>query len=255
MNGELSENSGQVGPKNGENIPQQPEERGAATGRTVYAKEQKHYAALYQQSERTIKRWVKAGRDGLDLPPLDDPLKMIEWWPRHYKHKVPDAILSAARSAPSSADRVAAPVATPVVRSEPATMAGEVGTGFHEMLQRVRVSEAAAYRAYNDALAAGDEAKLPAARKTWAELSKQLRELERDAGDILAKSGALIEKAAVEKLIAEIHGPIVNGLRSMWRKIRVRMLSAPDGQQDKVWQEECDRLLGRLNESGFLAHE
>lgn len=219
--------------------------------KTEYRKEQKQYAEIYDQSDRTIKRWIAKGKKAADLPPLDAPAEMPLWWPRHYKHKVPDCLLEAARVATPAPEPP--PSAPSCPRSEDASI--EIGSGFKEMLDRVRRAEASAYQEYDAALKASDETKLPSARKTWSELSKQLRELERDAHDILSRSGALIEKSAVEKVIADIHGPIVNGIRSMWRRVKTKILTAPESQQDRIWQEEVDRLLSRLNESEFTAHE
>ena len=97
-----------------------------------------------------------------------------------------------------------------------------------------------------------DEAKLPSARKVWGELSKQLRELERDAHDILSRSGTLFDRSAGEKILAEIHAPISQGIRSMWRRVKARMRAAvSDSEEDRIWQDECDRLLFRLNDSAF----
>ena len=126
----------------------------------------------------------------------------------------------------------------------------ELGMGFSEMLDRVKKAEADAYRPYIAVI--NDEARLPAARKVWGELSKQLRELERDAHNILSKSGAIFDRAAGEKILAATHVPIANGIRSMWRRVKPKMKAASsDSEEDRIWQEECDRLLFRLNESAF----
>ena len=229
-----------------------------------YLAEQKVYAARYGQSDRTIKRWIKTGRDAqpfADLPPLDDPVKMVSWWPVHYRHKVPDGILQAASAAqPAPAGELALNTPPPDVGvpSIPPGQppAGAIGTGFSEMLERVKRAEADAYRNYETALNSKDEAKLPAARKIWGEISKQLRELERDAHDILSRSGQLVEKSLIEKRLADIHLPIVSGIRSMWKRVRVRIEgAASETEKERIWQEECDRLLYRLNESGFTAHD
>lgn len=230
--------------------------------RSGFRLEQREYAARFKTSERTIKRWVKTGKVGGELPPLDSPAAMPAWWARFYKQRVPPCILEAARVAgPVVEDRpavAAAPVPTPPPRSDPPaddTGTIEIGTGFNEMLQRVRLAEWEAYIEYDRALKNNDEAKLPLARKTWSELSKQLRELERDSHDILSRSGALVEKASVEKIIAEIHVPIVNGVRSMWRRVKAKMRTASESQEDRVWQDECDRLFSRLGATGFTQYE
>lgn len=236
--------------------------------RTGYLLEQREYAARYKTSDRTIKRWVKTGKLGGELPPLDAPQAMPAWWARFYKQRVPPCILEAAQAStaePGASVVAAAPAEHESIPAAPSSGASEaaseqpvtidVGTGFREMLERVRRAEGAAYQEYDRALKGNDESKLPLARKTWAELSKQLRELERDSHDILSRSGALVEKSAVEKVIAEIHVPIVNGVRSMWRRVKAKMLTASESQQDRVWQEECDRLFSRLGATGFTQYE
>lgn len=217
-----------------------------------YRREQKDYAEIFKTSDRTIKRWVKTGKDAGELPPLDSPGDMPAWWAAHYKQKIPECIIAVA-NAVAPAPVAAAPVEE--VASAQASQVIDVGTGFREMLGRVRDAEKAAYLEYHVVLKSGDESKLTLARKTWSEISKQLRELERDAHDILSRSGSLVEKSSIEKIIAEIHGPIVNGIRSMWRRVKERMTAAPDAQQDRVWQEEVDRLFFRLSESAFTGYE
>lgn len=231
-----------------------PETNKATHTRQAFQKEQKEYAAIYEQSDRTIKRWIAKGRLENDLPPLDSPSQMPAWWPRHYKHKVPEGILNAAKKT----DSLPAPMElSPSISSPTSDGEGiEIGRGFSEMLERVKEAEAEASREYLSAVKKNpDDARIPALRKTWNEFSKQLRELERDSHEILSRSGALIEKSAIEKIIAEIHAPIVNGIRSLWRRVKNRMQAASDAQQDRIWQDEVDRLLSRLNESAFTAHE
>lgn len=227
---------------------------GTAGRRAKYRLEQAGYAEVFKTSARTIKRWVKTGKDGGELPPLDSPSEMPQWWVRFYKQKVPDCILEAA-GVSREVFKVREVEAVMEVERVPVVTVARSGTGYEEMLGRVRDAERVAYLEYEAALNAGDEGRLPLARKTWGELSKQLRELERDAHDILSRSGSLVERAVFERLVAEIHIPIVNGIRSMWRRVRAQMLAASEGQQDRVWQEEVDRLLSRLADSGFTAYE
>lgn len=232
------------------------EPRGRKRGK--YQREQKDYAELFGTSDRTIKRWVKTGKNTGVLPPLDDPAAMPAWWAAHYKQRVPECIVAAANAAaPATApapDTIPDSPPKEAVSARTDSIIG-LGTGFGEMLERVRGAEREAYIEYHVALRGGDESRLTLTRKTWGELSRQLRELERDAHDILSRSGSLIEKSLVEKLIAEIHAPIINGIRSMWRRVRERMMTTVESQQDRVWQEEVDRLFFRLSDSGFTRDE
>src|SRR6267378_2571093 len=54
------------------------------TAQAGYLEELPHYAEVYKRSVRQIKRWIKAGRYAKprELPPLDQPGKMLAWWNR-----------------------------------------------------------------------------------------------------------------------------------------------------------------------------
>ena len=68
-----------------------------------------HYAALYQTSDRTVRRWVMIGRKAnkeknlqrdnpAHLPPLDRPEKLQDWWTEHLKSDlVPEKLCELAR--------------------------------------------------------------------------------------------------------------------------------------------------------------
>ena len=53
------------------------------------------YAALYDASERTVKRWNRTGVDAGDATPLADPEKMRAWWSRNMTQREPDGISAA----------------------------------------------------------------------------------------------------------------------------------------------------------------
>ena len=66
----------------------------------------KSYAPFYGLNEesgaRTIKRWVKIGKNATppDLPPLDEKEKMAAWWRRHMQQKPPESLLEIERVSP-----------------------------------------------------------------------------------------------------------------------------------------------------------
>lgn len=222
-------------------------------GKAKYGRPLEEFATVYGQSDRTIKRWIRTGKEaatGADLPPLDSPGDMPAWWARHYKHRCPSEILEAARRARPAPAPKSPPTAIVPVAPQPA------GTGFEEMLRRVRDAEAAASVEFLSAMRADpDDPKIPSLRKAWSEIGKQLRELERDAHDILTRTGQVAQKSVVEALLAEIHAPIVLGLQSLWPRIKAKMRAATESEQDRIWSDSVSNLLRRLNESQFLAHE
>ncbi len=67
-----------------------------------YSRRLEDYQAQYSTDVRNIKKWIARGRSaeaGADLPPLDDPDKMIAWWERHMAHRVPAKLLEAKAAA------------------------------------------------------------------------------------------------------------------------------------------------------------
>lgn len=223
-------------------------------GKVRYGRPLEEFARMYGQSDRTIKRWIRTGKEaktGPDLPPLDVAGEMPAWWARHYKHRCPAEILeAAARSRPAAAP-------APAAATRPAPPVEDfIGTGFEDMLRRVREAEAEASREYLRSMAANPEdPRIPALRKTWQELTKQLRELERDAHEILSRSGQVAQKSVVESVLAEIHGTIVLGVNSLWPRLKARLRTADDSESDAIWRDAVNGLFRRLNESDFLAHE
>lgn len=230
----------------------------SAKGKVRFARPLGEYAAEYGQTDRTIKRWIQRGKEaagGLDLPPLDVPSEMPAWWARHFKHRCPDEIHAAVtRSAPAAPRPVAPPASVPSPLSF--SIGVIAGSGYEEMLGRVRAAELSASADYFSAIREDpNDPRLASLRKTWQELAKQLRELERDAGDILERSGQLVPKATTERVLAELHGAISQGIRSLWPRVKSRFRAATEREQDKIWDDEISRLLGRLNETGFAAYE
>jgi hypothetical protein len=47
-------------------------------------------------------------------------------------------------------------------------------------------------------------------------------------------------------------GTIKRWIHSMWRRVKFRTKAAASAaEEDRIWQDECDRLLWRLNQSAF----
>jgi hypothetical protein len=229
-------------------------------GKARYGRPLEEFAKVYGQSDRTIKRWIRTGKEaptGSDLPPLESPGDMPAWWARHYKHRCPSEILEAARRSKPVTDTAPRPqVAVPAPAGGRQEQAPIEGSGFEEMLRRVRDAEADAHSKFLEVIRQNpDDVRIPALRKTWQEMAKQLRELERDAGEILEKSGQMASKSLVEKVLAEIHAPIAKGICTLWPRIKGRMLAAAAAEQDRIWKEESEKLIRALHDSQFVAYE
>lgn len=58
-----------------------------------YEKKLSEYGPIFGQTDRTVKRWIRRGKELGDLPPLDAPDRMAAWWRRCMDHQVPDRLL------------------------------------------------------------------------------------------------------------------------------------------------------------------
>ena len=68
-----------------------------------------HYEAVFGYKVRALRYWIATGRAAMppELPPLDQPERMVGWWIRHMGSRccVPDRILAiaiASRAMPST---------------------------------------------------------------------------------------------------------------------------------------------------------
>jgi hypothetical protein len=176
-----------------------------------------HYAPIYEQVERTIKRWIGKGRKAGDCPPLDSPVDMPAWFARHHKHRVPQVLLDlAAKSRDASAPALPPPAeAAPPPSYRPPSVL-PVGSGFEAELQRVR-DEA---RKAAGILADAEEGKVPSeidsARRKYESALKLLREYERDAPKILAGMGNLVDRSVEEAILLAKHGAIRADFEAMY---------------------------------------
>lgn len=216
-----------------------------------------HYAALYEQGDRTIKRWIKKGREKSDPPPLDDPVQMPSWFPRHHKHRVPERLIALAAQA---RDEIPAEIPEATVGAEPPpprayTPPSELptGSGFEAELQRVRDEARKAAGILADAEKSGVHAEIDAARRQYDRALKLLREYERDAPKILAGMGNLVDRSVVEALLLPKHAAIRADLEAGYTFDVHRELRSPleFAAARKIYLAMIHRALRGLVESGF----
>lgn len=77
-----------------------------------YDKSIPELAALYDATERTVKRWIHAGKVLGDLAPLDRPESMGAWWIRVFRYRMPAKLLALAAAAKPAPVLPSAPTAS-----------------------------------------------------------------------------------------------------------------------------------------------
>lgn len=217
-----------------------------------------HYAALYEQSDRTIKRWIAAGRKKDDPPPLDDPIEMPAWFPRHHKHRVPEVLIRRAEEArgevvaPASAEAEEARGAVAAPAYRPPSELPE-GSGYEAELQRVRDEAQKAAGILKDAERGGVPAEIESARRQYDRALKLLREFERDATKILTERGTLVDRSVVEALLLQKHAAIRADLEAAYTAdVHREMRSALEyAEARKRFLAAIHRALRGLVENGF----
>jgi len=235
-------------------------------GRDIYGRPRTAYAELYGATVRTINNWISAGLAKRNPPPLDDPREMPAWWGAVMDHRVPDKLYSAASrfassnppSEPSSSSvKVPPSLSDESETSSPSEEEPVLSTGFLASLLRTRDEEAKAHRRYKKAADEDppDEGKIRTLQKTWQDLADHLRSLEKAAPEVLRKSGDMWLGVDIIRELAEIHGVIQSGVRSLLRRWAVKTGREVSVSDDRAFQDEVDRLFSRLQDSKFRAHE
>jgi hypothetical protein len=230
-----------------------------------YRQSRQAYAEMYGTTPRSIGNWIRHGGLKGEFPPLDDPSGMVSWWGSHMEHRVPDKIYAAAKSDPTADPQQVGMVCSGkddlFASGTDSVNVGEneevLSTGFLASLLRTRTEEAKAHRRYHLAVeeVPPDEGKIRVLQKTWQDLADHLRALEKAAPEVLRKSGDMWLGVDIVRELAEIHGVIGSGVRTLGRRWAVKMGVAWTIADDRAFQDEVDRLFARLHASKFSACE
>ena len=222
----------------------------------AYPKSAEEYAGIFCVHPRKVKGWATVGKRHKppELPPLDHPERMAEWWGRCMgkRERIPDNIL-----------RAAAPLDTRLPDVDPGAPIDE-GSDFAAALSRRRSAERKAGLLY-DALStqAGDPkltpsdratvmAQMEQARRAWDGLTEILRRSELSAEKIQKATGRTLPADDVLAADRAIHGAIAEGIRGLWGNIRAKMLACTNqAEEDALWEAEVERLFAALTAREF----
>ncbi|MDR1284514.1 MAG: hypothetical protein LBK99_27440 [Opitutaceae bacterium] len=264
-----------------------PTARPRAARRARYAYPLEHYTKIHPVSLRTLKGWIAIGRDAdpPDLPPLDAPERLKDWYSLHKKNRVPDWIVSlAARpgsiensgtsgtphtaespppdpsAGPLFAAAAHAAATSPGASPPPPPYPADVTQlGYDATLNRLRIAEQAAGQKYATLLHksvtdASKEAEAEQARRAWQNIVKEMRAYEKDAQQVLQASGKSWNADAVMATIEAFQIIQKAGMVNLVRRVRPLLKTCKtDIEQDALWQRETDKIFAAWNETGFTA--
>lgn len=178
---------------------------GEPTGRTGrsavsgYARTYPEYGETFGCSARTVKRWVKIGKDADDACPLDEPGRMRAWWSRCMRLRCPDGVLAAEIAA---GGRKSVPVEEPelppmMLESEERGLAGALAR-----LEQLEVKLAG-------------RADQPGQADPWLRTVARMTALATKLRQELEAQGKLVPKQEVAAEIKSFHGQIVSVLKAV----------------------------------------
>lgn len=267
--------------------------RAARETRKAYKKALADYGPIYTRvredgtreplSERGLKRWVRVGREAGDLPPLDEPIKMAEWWRNHMTYKVPKVLVEYEEGGGEGGD---APRATGGqddavnVESksvETGLLPGKIdpsrvervssdnqgrpmieSVGFEAALERARQAELATARAYLDALEDKSISLglLSRRQKAWLIALDAMRKAEQVAERLLRATSEWFRREDVESELNERVDVLSRGTYGLLNRVASKMTIPAElfAQMARLFEGEVDDLFTELREMDFLAY-
>lgn len=230
------------------------------TRSTGFLEKYSFYAAFFGESERSIKRWVKEGRDKNDPVPMDQPEQMMNWWSRVRSQRVPDRIL---KLAPVNGDDVVAddPLfnqddpPTPQPKVVPFEIPDNLNIGLAASVERLREAEAIANHQYVEAIKRNaDEGEIERKQRAWERVSKQLGISEKSLLEMQGKYGSMYGAAEIKKVLSETHMVVYSGVKNFMRRVlpRAELIEDPIDRQ-AFYDGEVNKLFRHFGESEFAA--
>lgn len=202
-------------------------------------------------SPRTLKRWVKVGKDAKDRCPLEDAKALAGWWTRHFTNKVPDGVLRAQPLLELPVAKVekivqvekraaGAPVVGEVPKEEELPV-GDEELGIERTLERLERMEVRLSRKAHE----------PGQTKAWLETVQRMGSMQEKLRMEMERMGKLLPKDVVEDVLHSYHGPIERETRLMYRTMCEVMGLPASPEREAAWNEECDRMFLKFGEQVF----
>ena len=203
------------------------------------------YGQKFGVDVRTVKRWKALGAERNDPAPLEDAERMLSWWQRNMKQRVPDgisaAVISARREQPAELARV---VEEPALKKNRAAVDAPVDAselGLDQTLQRLAETEVRLSRIATD----------PGQTKAWLDTVARMTSAAEKVRQEMERHGKLIPRERAEVLVHDFHLPIEREIRLLCRAMAEALGLPQTPALEERWNRECDRVFARLGEEVF----
>jgi hypothetical protein len=226
--------------------PPEKKKSGRASN-TGYSRSYNFYAEQYSASARTVKRWVKTGKDHTPDPipcPLDDPTSMRSWWGSCMSQTCPDGILAAEVAALKTEARAPsnqAGQAPEVPDSIPVVEIGTEEKGLAAAMKRLEQME----------VEFSKKATEPGQAKTWFDAIARMTSLAANVRKELEAQNLLAPRAQVAQELRDLLQPVETGIRGMYSTLCESLEIPATPALEAKWLKACDKLFERFGKEIF----
>lgn len=232
-----------------------------AITRETYKEVQQHYAEVYGVSDRSIKTWIKEGRKAADLPPLDQPGAMAEWYGRVKKRRIPLELLRlksspgkapAAPAVDSSTDQTPPPGAKTNGVALNADFSYDLAVQFAaENLQHAQEQLRQAREIQNN------DGRIEACERSVTRAMEGYRKAKNDEAENLKRGGGHVDKRLMLDKFRTRLAAVHQGVRSCPVRVGTKLALEPDlvRQITRAMNEELDAVFTQLQTDGWVHKE
>lgn len=224
----------------------------------------KHYAKVYEVSDRAIKLWIKEGREKSDLPPLDEPTTMAAWYGRVKQRRIPLRLLHL-KSPAKATESTAAPAAAaqPGASTEQTPPPGSTFTASTDFSYDLAVQFASenlqhAQEQLREARKIKEnDGRIEAAERSVARALGEYRKAKNDESDNLKRSGGHVDKRVMLDKFRTRLAAVHQGVRSCAVRVGTKLALPPDmvRQITRMMNEELDAQFLQLRNDGWVYKE
>jgi hypothetical protein len=225
-------------------------------------------AVRYGVSPRTVKRWVAAGREHKDPPPLDSAQAMQEWARRMVSRRaagfargVPEEIDQLAEKESRLSDPPPAAVNAELVEENSAGNGSMPGpppqahgidldtwdpeaVNYDHVISAAKLNFAVQQSLLRQAYESQDRDQVRTALVSFREAMNQLREVERDRQKIMLNRGELLRRDEVRKSLNAMHSVIPGTFRSRLKAAFPSISTLTESRYH--WEEFVDATVDEI---------
>lgn len=227
-----------------------------AITRETYKKSQKQYAAIYGTSDKSIKNWLSDGRKKNDLPPLDEPGKMADWYARVKTRRVP---LELVRLKTTSTEGPADPSGPSQSASPGKPISIDLNADFsYDMAVRIAAENLQyAQEKLRQARQRVDGAGTEEAERSVARALSEYRKAKNDEHENLKRQGGHVEKRVMLDKFRSRLAAVHQGVRSCGVRVGTKLALEPElvRQITRAMNEELDAIFLQLQTAGWIYKE